>query len=264
VRVTEASVLFSDGAAYERLMGRWSQPVGRQFLDWIDPPKGLRWLDVGCGNGAFTEALIESCAPHSVVGIDPSEGQLAFARKRAGTKLAEFRAGDAQSLPFADDSFDAAAMALVIAFVPDAAKAVAEMARVVRAGGWVATYMWSFTEGGFPLAPLNEAVESMGFAVPARPGIAATPENFRRLWNEGGLREVETRTIHITVTYPDFDDFWTANTVPVGPTGLAVHGMPPAGKEELKALLQARLPRDAAGRISYGAHAHAVKGRVPT
>src|SRR5262245_35461239 len=128
--------LFTDGKVYERLMGRWSRMVAGSFLDWLDAGTNLRWLDVGCGNGAFTEDVIARCAPAAVTGIDPSADQLSYARTRAGTAPADFHVGDAQDLPFADGTFDVAAMALVIAFIPDPAKAVAEMTRVVRPGGW--------------------------------------------------------------------------------------------------------------------------------
>lgn len=100
------SEAFADGEAYERLMGRWSRPVGEQFLDWLDVPNGLRSLDVGCGNGAFTEALLARCAPRAVIAIDPSAGQISFARTRPAAKKKEFRVANAQALPFADDSFD--------------------------------------------------------------------------------------------------------------------------------------------------------------
>ncbi len=113
-----AANLFTDGKAYERLMGRWSQVVGVKFIDWLGAPKGLRWIDVGCGNGAFTEVLIARAAPAAVTGIDPSDGQISYARTRPATKLAQFRVADAQELPFDDNSFDAASMALVITFVP--------------------------------------------------------------------------------------------------------------------------------------------------
>src|SRR5215471_21433649 len=93
--MTEQHIRFDDGAAYERMMGRWSQLAGAIFLDWLAPPAGLRWLDVGCGNGAFTELLVERCAPATVYGIDPSEGQLAFARTRAAARVAQFCQGDA-------------------------------------------------------------------------------------------------------------------------------------------------------------------------
>jgi ubiquinone/menaquinone biosynthesis C-methylase UbiE len=117
-------IRFDDGVAYERYMGQWSQRVGETFLNWLAPPSGLRWLDVGCGNGAFTEMLVDRCAPSSVHGIDPSEGQLSFARTRPASRVAQFRQGDAMALPFPDDIFDAAVMPLVIFFVPDPARGV--------------------------------------------------------------------------------------------------------------------------------------------
>src|SRR4051794_21307904 len=122
------SAQFSDGSAYERLMGRWSRIVGEDFLPWIDVPDGKRWLDVGCGNGAFTELIIARCAPASVNGVDASEEQLAYARQRPGAEIANFQQADAQSLPFADNAFDAAVMALVISFIPNPAKAASELA----------------------------------------------------------------------------------------------------------------------------------------
>jgi len=146
--MNQAPNLFDDGKAYERLMGRWSRVAGEKFLDWLAAPKNLKWIDVGCGNGAFTEVLIARCSPAAVIGVDPSEGQIAYARTRPGAKPAEFRVAGAQDLPFAENSLDAAAMALVIVFVPDPAKAVAEMARVVRPGGIVATIC-----GIFRMAP---------------------------------------------------------------------------------------------------------------
>src|SRR4051794_27541782 len=166
---------FTDGAAYERLMGRWSRAVAGIFLDWLDAPKNLAWLDVGCGNGAFTEEVIARCAPTALTAIDPSDDQLAYARTRPGAKLADFRVGDAQKLPFADNTFDVAAMALVIAFFPDPDKAVSEMARVVRPGGAVAAYMWDVPGGGVPVHPIYLALESMGL-MSGRPSNSAASE----------------------------------------------------------------------------------------
>ncbi|MGN6764843.1 MAG: class I SAM-dependent methyltransferase, partial [Rhizobiaceae bacterium] len=120
-------IRFDDGSAYERMMGVWSQLVGTAFLDWLAPPPDWRWADVGCGNGAFTELLMKRCAPADIQAIDPSEGQLAYARRRITTGKVKFHKGDAMELPFEDNSFDAAAMALVLFFVPDPARGVAEM-----------------------------------------------------------------------------------------------------------------------------------------
>src|SRR6202048_2751618 len=153
--MAEPQIRFDNGAAYERMMGVWSRLAGEVFLDWLAPGAGLRWIDVGCGNGAFTELIVASHAPAEVQGIDPSDGQLAYARTRSGAQMAEFRKGDAMALPFPDRSFDVAIMALVIFFVPEPAKGVAEMVRVVAPGGEIAAYAWDIAGGGFPLAALQ-------------------------------------------------------------------------------------------------------------
>ena len=191
--VTE-QIRFDDGAAYERYMGEWSRLAGETFLDWLAPEPGLRWLDVGCGNGAFTEMLVGRCAPASVQGIDPSEGQLAYARTRPASRVAQFRRGDAMAVPFPDDTFDAAVMPLVIFFVPDPARGVAEMARVVRAGGVVTAYAWDMEGGGFPYEALQEEMRWLGVAVPVPPNPGASLiDAMRDLWAGAGLASVETR-----------------------------------------------------------------------
>jgi ubiquinone/menaquinone biosynthesis C-methylase UbiE len=260
--MSASPITFNDGKAYERMMGRWSRLAGDQFLDWIEAPKGLRWIDVGCGNGAFTEALIARSAPAAVTGIDPSDGQIAYARTRPGAAMAQFQVGDAQSLPFADDSFDAASMALVIVFVDDPRKAVAEMARVVRPGGLVATYMWSFPDG-FPLRPLGIALKSLGLNPLTPPNAdAARMENLSNFWKQVGLQSIETRVIRIQLAYADFDDFWQSVSAPVGTSGQAIAALSPDVREQLKARLREQLPVAADGRITYEAIANAVKGKV--
>ena len=259
-----AAALFSDGEAYETLMGRWSRPVGERFLDWLNIPKGLRWLDVGCGNGAFTETLIGRCAPAAVTGVDPSEAQLAYARSRAGAKMAQFRIGDAQALPFDNASFDAAVMALVITFVPDPGKAVAEMARVVRPGGWVATYMWDVPADGLPISPLCTAMDYLGMPRATSSNAASSRRDaMQRFWERAGLQAVQTHVIRIPVAYSSFEDFWASNTVPVGPLGKALSEMPAGAKDALRDRLLQTVSIDLNGRIAYEAFANAVEGKVP-
>src|SRR4051812_35125647 len=100
--MAEHQIRFVDGAGYERMMGVWSRAVGEVFLDWLAPQKGLGWADIGCGNGAFTELLVDRVAPKSIVGVDPSPQQLTYARDRHTAKLAQFLQGDAMALPIAD------------------------------------------------------------------------------------------------------------------------------------------------------------------
>src|SRR5947207_4043137 len=140
--MAEQRIRFEDGAAYERMMGVWSRLAGEIFLRWLASAAGLRWIDVGCGSGAFSELIVERVTPVEVHGIDPSEAQLAFGRSRSAARIAKFGSGDAMALSFSDDTFDAAVMALVVFFVPDPRKGVAEMVRVVRPGGLVASYTW--------------------------------------------------------------------------------------------------------------------------
>ena len=256
-------IRFDDGAAYERYMGKWSQLAGAAFLDWLAPAPGLRWLDVGCGNGAFTEMLVERCAPASVQGIDPSEAQLAYARTRSASNVAQFRQGDAMAQPFPNDAFDVAVMPLVIFFVPDPAKGVAEMARVVCPGGTVAAYAWDMPGGGFPYEALHFEMREMGLAVPTPPNPAASKiDTMRDLWIDAGLEAVETREINVQPIFADFDDYWA--TILGGPSvGPILAALASEKLDLLKARMHAHLPADATGRITYSARANAVKGRVP-
>lgn len=256
-------IRFDDGAAYERYMGKWSQLAGEIFLAWLAPQPNLHWLDVGCGNGAFTEMLAERCAPASVQGIDPSAAQLAYARTRPASVTTQFHQGDAMSLPFPDATFDAAVMPLVIFFVPDPARGVAEMARAVRPGGTVAAYAWDMPDGGFPYAVLHAEMLELGITVPAAPSPdASRMDVMLELWANAGLQAIETREITVQRTFADFDDYWT--TI-LGGASVAAKLAAMAAKDLalLKTRMRDCLPADAAGRITYNARANAVKGRVP-
>jgi len=261
--MADQPIRFDDGAAYERMMGAWSRLAGEIFLDWLAPGPGLKWIDVGCGNGAFTELVIAKNAPAEIKGVDPSDGQLSYARTRPGTEMADFHKGDAMALPFPDTSFDVAIMALVIFFVPDPAKGVAEMVRVVAPGGTVAAYAWDIMGGGFTLQPIQTELKAMGFS-PVRPpsSEASTIEALQRLWTEAGLVEVETRRIDVERSFVDFDDFWGAAMA--APTlGELFAKMPPDGLAGLKTRVRTHLREDGAGQITYAAWANAIKGRLP-
>jgi SAM-dependent methyltransferase len=261
--VTEP-IRFDDGAAYERYMGKWSRLTGEIFLKWLNPQSGLRWLDVGCGNGAFTEMIVETCAPVSVDGIDPSEQQLGYARARQSLGAAQFRQADAMALPFHDDVFDAAVMPLVIFFVPDPAKGVAEMVRVVGPGGLVAAYAWDMAGNGFPYESLRSAMREFGVEVPTPPSPESSAiDALRALWAGAQLETIATRHITVRRTFTDFEDYWA--TVHDGPSvSKRLASMAPKDHALLKARMRELLVADTAGRITCGARANAVVGRVST
>ena len=261
--MNEPRIRFDDGAAYERMMGAWSRIAGAAFLDWLAPRAGQRWVDVGCGNGAFTELVVERCAPASVDGVDPSDAQLAYARTRKAGAVARFRAGDAMALPYGDDTFDVASMALVLFFVPDPAKGVAEMARVVAPGGLVSAYSWDMLGGGFPLHAMQAEMRALGASPPRPPSLEASrSEAMHALWTDAGLTDVAVTSIEAVRTFDDFDDWWTTSRHSPS-TAATLAAMAPGDVERLRARMQASMPAAPNGTIAATARANAIRGRVP-
>ena len=255
-------IRFDDGAAYERYMGVWSRLAGTQFLDWLAPRANVRWLDVGCGNGAFTALVAERCHPTNVTGVDPAPAQLDFARRRTWPCPAGFHAGDAMALPFDAAVFDVAVMPLVIFFVPDPAAGVREMARVVARGGQVCAYSWDLTGGGFPYDIAQQTLRDLGVPVPEPPSKhAASLESLPTLWTNAGLVDVRTHVITVARTFVSFDDYWT--TLQGGPSlQRPLSTLSAEGRQAFETRLRAALPIDDDGRITYSARANAICGRV--
>jgi len=261
--MAEDAIRFDDGAQYEEMMGRWSAQVGDIFLDWLQIGPAARWLDVGCGNGAFTARVFERNAPAAVTAFDPSPEQLAYARTRlpAGTPVTWVEA-DAQALPVEDAAHDVAIMALVLFFVPDPRRGIAEMVRAVRAGGTVAAYHWDMLGHGFPFAALGQACKAADATPRMPPSVdASTLEASKALWLDAGLTQVELRTITVESEFRDFDSYWN--------TARGSNAMRPMFNN-LDADQLAAVKSDARARLGAGdgalrvtARANAVKGVKP-
>ena len=258
----QPQIRFEDGAAYETYMGIWSRKVGERFLDWLNPGPGLSWLDVGAGNGAFTALLAERTSPSAILGVDPSQAQLDYARTRQDVGNARFEKGHAMELPAADASVDAAVMALVIAFVPDPAKGVAELRRAVKPGGLVAAYMWDWPKG-FPFYSVERVIEGRGLPVVAPPSHEASrAERMAELWNGAGLADVESRAITVERSFPDFDQFWAIALTGPRMSAQAAQ-LAPEMLTNLRADLKALLGAEDGKPLTLTATANAIKGRVP-
>jgi ubiquinone/menaquinone biosynthesis C-methylase UbiE len=258
--MVEHQIRYDDGAAYERMMGTWSRAAGEIFLDWLAPSRGLRWVDVGCGSGAFTELLVKRCTPAAVDGVDPSEAQLSFARAQPVGQIAKFHRRDALALPFSEASFDVAIMALIIFFVPNPAGSVAEMARVVCPSGTVAANVWDMTAGGHPLELMHAEMNVMGFTAPLPPrSDVSSLECLRELWRGAALDEVKTPEITVQRTFADFEDYWRTSTL-AATVNQTIAAMDPRDVELLKARMRGRLAADAIGHITCSARANAIRG----
>jgi ubiquinone/menaquinone biosynthesis C-methylase UbiE len=262
--MAEAESFFSNGEAYERSTGQWSRAAGGIFLDWLSLPNSLDWLDVGCGTGVLTELVLQRCLPRAISAIDTSADQIEFAKSRPSAGKADYRVADAKDLPFDDNSFDVAAMALVITFVGDQPKSVKEMRRVVRPGGTIATYIWDIPGGGHFQQPIREAIKSMGVEVlPNKTDDFTRGEVLADLFRSVGLENVSGHTIEFQMEFPNFEDYWGSQTGISNNTVRPILELSEADVERLQALLRASLPTDSDGHISYPARCNAVRGFVP-
>jgi SAM-dependent methyltransferase len=262
--VTEVTRSFDDGAAYERFMGEWSLAAGTTFLDWLRPPRDAHWLDVGCGTGVFTELVLGRCFPATVVAVDPSPAQIEFARRKPTTKGADFRVADAQVLPFSNASIDVVVSALVINFIPDRPRAIAEMCRVCRPGGIVGGYVWDFAADGAPNLPICRGMMELGIDSPPVPGTKDSRlDAMRSLFADARLEDIAVRTIDVAVSFTDFDEYWHSQMPSYSPVTRTIAKLTGADRTRLIEIVRGSLPPHPDGSIVCSARANAIKARVP-
>ena len=249
------------GNSYERYIGRWSRRLAPEFLHWLHMPERLRWLDVGCGTGALTSAILQQCDPSSVRGCDPSDAMLPSA---SADGRASFQVADAQSLPFADQEFDAVVSGLVMNFIPDASRAMREMVRVSRHGGTVAAYVWDYAGEMQLLRRFWDAAAAVDpAAIELDEGRRFPLCNLRRLkalFEEAPLANVGVQAIDIPTKFRDFDDLWLPFLGGAGPAGAYAVLLEPDKQAKLRETLRTTLPIADDGSISLIARALAVRG----
>jgi len=225
---------------------------------------GRAWLDVGCGAGGLTAAILAGASPASVDAVDPSRGFLEYARARVADERARFRAGDAQALEFAAGSFGAAVSGLVLNFLPDVDQAVAELVRVTRPGGTIGAYVWDyagemqllrrFWDAAAELDPTAAELDE------GRRFPLTRPAPLERLFRGAGLRDVTVWPIDVPTVFRDFDDYWTPFLGGQGPAGAYARALDADRRDALAERIRAALPFDADGSIILVARAWAVRG----
>ena len=263
-----STFMANDGSGYDHQMGRWSRRLAPLLIDFAGIGAG-DVLDVGCGTGSLAFALSQNPTLRSIRAIDFSPVYIEHAKRLSRDPRVQFQVADACALPFEDAVFDHCASLLVLAFIPQADRAVREMRRVTRPGGTVAGAMWD-TRGGMIMARMfwdtaamldQRAVErrAKSFTRPmTRPGDLA------RAWREAGLHDVVEGEITIRMEFANFDDFWIPMEGKDGSFAEYVSALSNEGRGKLRdALRLAYLDGDSDGPRSYAAAAWTVKGRVP-
>ena len=264
-RLSELSDNWERGDPYEQYVGRWSRRVAADFLGWLRIPAGRRWLDVGCGTGALCAAIVEQCAPASVIGVEPSEGFLTTARNRLAGR-AVFHRGTATEIPLEAASVDVVVSGLALNFVADPRAALAEMARVTGNGGTIAAYVWDYADKMELMRIFwDTVVELTPEAVKMDEGKRfplCRPGALLDLFASAGLYNCEVSSIDIATPFANFDEFWQPFLGGQGPAPAYVLSLDEAARTRLRDRLQERLPADSNGTISLTARAWAVRGTV--
>lgn len=258
----EIKITFDAADDYERFMGAWSRSIGENFLAWLDAPRDARWLDVGCGTGAFSALILRHAAPAALTGIDPSPEQIDYVRKHLPGPA--FEVADSMALPFGDDEFDVVASALVLHFIPDRRKAFAEMHRVLRSGGLVGGYTWKRDASAnfAPYAPIMSGVKSIGAETLTSPMIPeGTADGMRASLEAAGFADVATTEIEVTRTFRDFDEYWDIQCIPFSPSGRTVAKLGEAQRGKLRDVMRERMKAGPDGSITHAATAMAGRGR---
>jgi ubiquinone/menaquinone biosynthesis C-methylase UbiE len=264
-----SSFTVRSAAGYERLMGRWSRRLAEPFIGFAGVANGERILDVGCGTGSLTFALPLAAEVSEIEAIDYSPVFVEEAQRRNTDPRITIMQADACALPFPDDRFDRALALLVLHFVSDAERAVAEMRRVVRPGGVVAAAVWDHI-GGMPsmrmmcdtLAVQDEEARKLRSHYCFQP--MTQPGEMRRSFAAQGLSDVEETSLLIRMDYENFADYWEPIAAGEGPLGRYVAGLDTARRsradEAVRAAYEAGQPD---GPRSFAAVAWACRGVVP-
>lgn len=254
---------------YEQLMGRWSRRLAPMLIDFAGLANGETVLDVGCGTGSLTFTLAERPGLKSIAAIDYSPVFVEAATRRNRDPRISIRQADACALPFEDNGFDRALSLLVLHFVPEAGRAVAEMARVVRPGGVVAAAVWDHYGGMSGMRMMWDTVvmidpnaKAMRHRYAFQPMMR--PGEMRSAFARNGLVDVEETSLTIRMDYSSFSDYWDPIASGEGPLGKYVAGLDEPTRNVVDAAVRdAYEAGEPDGPRSFASVAWACRGRVP-
>ena len=227
--------------AYGRFMGRYSQPLAGAFADFAGVRSPAIALDLGCGPGALTAVLVARLGNAAVTAVDPSAPFAAAARERFPGL--DVRQAAAEDLPFGDGAFDFVLAQLVVHFMTDPVRGLAEMARVARPGGTVAACVWDYAGRRSPLDPFWAAAHDITPGLRDETGLpGARQGHLAQLFAEAGLPDADSGELTVEVSHVSFEDWWEPHTFGVGPAGAHVASLSPGDRQLLQEHCRAQLP----------------------
>lgn len=258
--------MWNSGVKYESYVGRWSRLVAHQFVPWLNVSADARWLDVGCGTGNLSQAILDIASSDTVLGIDSSEEYVEFAREKIKDTRAAFSLGDALVLAVESASYDVAVSGLVLNFVPQPSQMLGEMIRAVRVGGTVAAYVWDYA-GQMQLMRYfwNAAVEldrTEAFSLDEGQRFPICQlEPLRQLFQTADqLGNVEVRSIDVVTHFRNLDDYWSPFLGGQGPAPGYTMSLSEEKRVALREHISRTLPISSDGSIQLIARAWAVRG----
>jgi SAM-dependent methyltransferase len=264
---SQHNAVWSAGAMYEPYVGRWSRLVARELLKWLSIPVQKDWLDLGCGTGALSQIIFEHGLPNAIKGIDSSADFVAYAKLHLDNARVTFEVGDVQALQIDSASFDVVVSGLLLNFVAEPRRAVAEMARVARPGGAVAAYVWDYAEKMELMRYFWDAAvvldpTALEFDEGRRFSICR-PSPLAELFKNAGLQQVEVRPIDIPTHFRDFADYWSPFLGGQGPAPGYAMSLSEERRSALRERIRSNLPFAKDGSIPLMARVWAVRGGAP-
>ena len=263
---TMAAEVWDSGQAYDQYVGRWSRTVAIEFLRWITLSSRLAWADIGCGTGPLASAILTTCEPSLVSGIDSSGAFVSEARQRITDPRARFETGDATHLPWDSAVWDVTVSGLVLNFVRDHESMVREMARVTKPGGLVAAYVWDYAGGMQMMRHFWDAAVAVSPSDTkldqAERFPLCQPGPLQALFERMDLRSVKVRAIDIPTVFQNFDDYWKPFLGRTGAAPTYLASVADEVRERIRLYLKSRLASTQGGPIELTARAWAVQGVV--